>query len=111
MYKPFVLTFNEDLDLAYRPELRSALQRAVEEPAVILDLSEVSYMDSTAIAELIIFYKQRDCKGVAIVVSPSIDKLLSISGLNRLFATYASLEDAVANVGRSGEPRGLQTSA
>jgi len=111
MHSPITLTFNEDLDLAYRPELRAALQRVVEAPAVVLDLSAVPYMDSTAIAELIIFYKQRDCRGVSIVVSPSIDKLLSISGLNRLFATYDSLAEALAGAGRASGSHDLQTSA
>lgn len=111
MYSPITLTFKEDLDLAYRPELRAALQSVVEAPAVILDLSAVPYMDSTAIAELIIFYKQRDCRGVSIVVSPSIDKLLSISGLNRLFATYDSLAEALSQPGRESGSHDLQTSA
>lgn len=78
-----------DLDIAVRDELRAQLDDAAgRSTAVLLDLSAVEYVDSTALGLFIALRKQLLQKGgqVQLVApSPQIRKLLGYAGLDQVF--------------------------
>lgn len=62
---------------------------------VVLDLSGVTYMDSSAIQALIVL--ARDDAGLALVAPPAsiVRRSLEILGIHRIVAVHANLRDAV----------------
>ena len=79
------------------------LKRALEtEPGhVLVDLSEINYIDSTGIGELVGYLGRfRDTGRKLVLVRPSerIKKLLKIAKLDSLFPIYDTLEAALAEL-------------
>jgi anti-sigma B factor antagonist len=90
-----------ELDLYSAPDLRAVLLSAIEagRTAIVLDLGETTFMDSTALAVVIAAMKAlRDRRGRLVLVrgTSSISKTLAITGLDRLLAVEADVETAVA---------------
>ena len=89
-----------ELDLYNAPVVREALTEvSADEPKrVIVDLSEVEFIDSTALGVLIeAKTKLPDRKGF-VLAGPRLDtrRALEISGLDRHFAVHESVDDALA---------------
>jgi anti-sigma B factor antagonist len=79
-----------ELDLHTSPQLRDHVLAALGEPPVriALDLSEVDFMDSSSLGMLITCLKrvrERDGRFVLIGVAGSPMKVLSLTGLDRVF--------------------------
>ncbi len=77
------------------------LERALDhdEGHVIIDFSQINYIDSTGIGELVGYLGRfRDFERELILVNPSerIRKLLAVARLAELFPTYDSVEAAIA---------------
>lgn len=71
-----------ELDMATAPELREALQEAVESGGpIILDFSGVSFMDSTGLRAVLQIVKAMDGTGVLILERPTdpVRRVLDIS--------------------------------
>jgi len=88
-----------DLDVTTSSELRTAIQNAVTEAGVVVDLEGVRFIDSTALGVLIAGQKriQRDGRELRIVVtSATILRIIAITGLDDLFTLHESVEDATA---------------
>lgn len=65
--------------------------------AIILDLSQVPYIDSTRLGELItahITVSRQQGRLVLVCTSGRIPELLKIAGLEGVFETYTSIDDA-----------------
>jgi anti-anti-sigma factor len=77
-----VITLSGELDLSNVAEMRSSLARAVG-PAVV-DLSGVTYLDSTALYELGALRK-RVGNVVLVGPSPQIRRTLEIVGFTKIF--------------------------
>lgn len=93
------------LDLATSPTVRAALLEAAgnENHEIVVDLSNVEFIDSTGLGALIGGHRRalENGGGVALVVtSGPIERLLNITGLIRVFKVYANLDDALADQGR-----------
>lgn len=74
--------------------LEALAQRA---RAIILDLSQVPYIDSTRLGELItahITVSRQQGRLVLVCTSGRIPELLKIAGLEGVFETYTSIDDA-----------------
>jgi anti-sigma B factor antagonist len=89
-----------ELDLYNAPTVREALtELSADEPRrVIVDLSEVEFIDSTALGVLIeARTKLPDRKGF-VLAGPRLEtrRALEISGLDRHFAVHESVDDALA---------------
>jgi anti-sigma B factor antagonist len=99
-----VVTLAGELDIARKEELHRAL---LVEPAmrgVLLDLSEVTYADSTALTELLRFRMsaEQDRIPVAIVViSPQLDRIIRYAGLHEVFDVFKNRADALAYLDRT----------
>lgn len=78
-----------ELDLSTSPELDAALRREIGEgKRVVLDLSEIAFIDSTGLNALISALRASDSNGAGLMVSPSLPtqvrKVFEITGLNQV---------------------------
>ncbi|HEY1359793.1 MAG TPA: STAS domain-containing protein [Thermoleophilaceae bacterium] len=85
-----------DLDLAARPSLAEALERAVASGAhtLELDFTDVAFIDSTAIKVLVraaVAVKERGGKLEVSVSSPNVLRIFAIAGVDRLFEVTLTL--------------------
>jgi anti-sigma B factor antagonist len=88
------------LDIATAPAVRAALVEATGEGkhAVIVDLTQLEFLDSTGLGALIGAHRRGLDQGghVRLVVRDGpIARLLNITGLVRVFAVYHSLAAAI----------------
>jgi anti-sigma B factor antagonist len=95
-----VLTVTGEIDLANAPDLRDRLlaQEAERVPAIVVDLTGVSFIDSTALGVLVGAYRRQvDAGGTLklVVTKPRILKVLEITDLTSVFPVFASVEEAV----------------
>jgi anti-sigma B factor antagonist len=90
------------LDVATAPSLRAALIEAANEGKhdIIVDLSHLEFLDSTGLGALIGAHRRalenQGCVRLIVNDGP-IQRLLTITGLMRIFAVYATLEAALAD--------------
>jgi anti-sigma B factor antagonist len=84
--------------------LRGAIQMALSDGAgpVVLDLSEVVFMDSTALSIVLAALREAWARGQALLVSgplePPIASLFAITGLDRFVTVHATRESAFGAV-------------
>ena len=81
--------------------LADALKRSLAEGDghVLLDLSDVNYMDSTGIGELVgylVRLRAEERKLILVRPSERIVQLLTVAGVASMFPTYDTVEDALA---------------
>ncbi|MDO5503998.1 MAG: STAS domain-containing protein [Actinomycetia bacterium] len=106
----FVLAFGGDIDVASAVTVRDALDRVIAagHHTIVLDLSEVRFLDSTGLGVMVGRLKAvRDLEGDMHLVCTSrrIQRVMSITGLDDVFAIHASVDEAVAALGdESAEP-------
>jgi anti-sigma B factor antagonist len=96
------------LDIATSPTVRAALVAASERGShrLIVDLTRVDFLDSTGLGALIGGQrraKEFDGEVRLVVKEGQILRLLRITGLLKVFAVYATLEDAVNDGVRVGD--------
>jgi anti-anti-sigma factor len=94
-----IANFSGEIDFTTRDEIRSRLDDLREADLAIVDLSDVSYMDSIALAEIVLLHRARGQAGKPpprIVVGPKISRLYEISGLQLVLPSYASVAEAQA---------------
>lgn len=75
-----------EFDVYTAPRLREALA-ALDGPAVI-DLTEVRYLDSAALHELIVFHKRVGGRSKLVVGSPHIRRILEIARFDQVFEVH-----------------------
>jgi anti-sigma B factor antagonist len=95
-----VLRAQGEIDVASAPEFHASLSDLIREDTEILivDLSEVSFMDSTGLGVLVGVEKQMSEAGHEmrlVVTQPQITRLLELTGLNEVFTIVSSRKDAV----------------
>jgi anti-sigma B factor antagonist len=97
-----ILAINGDIDLHNSPELRVAVLSLLAKSnpkKIIMDLSNVPYMDSSAVAVLVEALQGIRRKGGKLVLSalqPRARGLLEISRLDTLFTLATDEADALA---------------
>jgi anti-sigma B factor antagonist len=75
---------------------------------VLVDLSEVSFVDSTALAVLVQETKRLEGRGHSLVLvtnDPRTLRVVEVTGLNRVLRTFATLQDALTQLAPA--PHGL----
>jgi anti-sigma B factor antagonist len=89
-----------ELDLYNADQIRRTLfEQADHLPSrLVVDLSQVRFLDSTALGVLIEARAKMSNKRAFLLASPGLEtrRALEISGLNRHFGVYASTEEALA---------------
>ena len=104
-----VITLPEEIDISnseqVREELLSLLNRG---PAVlIVDMAETTFCDSAGVNALVRAHKRATANGAEIrlvVTSPGVQRVLDITGVDRLIPVYPSLTASLAEPGEPGEP-------
>ena len=97
-----VLELKGPLTAANAAAFQNAMRR--EEPAetVILDLSEVPYIDSSGLGSLLTAYVTRQKSGRKMVLSginPRVQKLFDVTRTGGLFLIFSTPEEAIAALG------------
>lgn len=94
-----VVALQGELDLYNAQRVRDALAAAVEEaPRVVVDLADVTFVDSTAMGLLIEARSRLADRSAFVLASPGLEtrRALKVSGLDRHFTISDSVEDAVS---------------
>ena len=98
-------------------QLRDELMRAAEgeRPCVVVDLTRVTFIDSTGLGVLVGAFKRvRECGALSLVCPQrSVRRVLEITGLTQVFPLFNTLEEAVASCSKTpvAEPSGAESSA
>jgi anti-sigma B factor antagonist len=90
-----------ELDLAAAPRLATVLSMATQsaEPCVVLDLSEVDFIDSTALGAIMHASTEAEATGkrmLVVALDGPVRSLLEITNLTGRFRVYPSRDDALA---------------
>jgi anti-anti-sigma factor len=93
-----VVTVNGELDLSASEALKAALEAGFGDPAprIAVDLTEVSFMDSSSLGVFIAFMKrarERDGDVRLVGVNGSPAKVIALTGLDSAFQMHDSVED------------------
>ena len=85
---------------------QNAMRREDPADTVILDLSEVPYIDSAGLGLLVTAYVTRQKSGRKMVLSginPRVQKLFEITRVTSLFLIFSTPEEAIAALNNAGE--------
>jgi anti-anti-sigma regulatory factor len=94
------MIFCGEYDIAVRKPLRTDLSRLRDARRVVLDLSEVTFFDASAIGELIHLHNERAARSLeretAVVRKAHLLRIFKLVGLDELLELTSSLETALA---------------
>jgi len=99
--EPWILTLTDEHDLATRDAVRARLREMVAAgPAVVVDLSDATFVESTILNELIVAHERaRDLlAGRFAIVSPSgsaAGRLFDLVGVDRVLHVFESRAEAI----------------
>lgn len=93
-----ILAVRGDVDIATAPAMRTRLLEAINSgvPQVVVDLSDVDFMDSTGLGVLVGALKRmRQREGSLAVVLPDgpVHKIFEVTGLLDVFGVVPSVDD------------------
>jgi anti-sigma B factor antagonist len=103
---PTVVTASGELDAFVAPELQSAFDAASGDLRILVDLTAVSFMDSTVLGLVVREVRDVDARGGAIrVVLPAGTgrRIFELTTLDRILPISGSRSDALAEL--DGGPR------
>jgi anti-sigma B factor antagonist len=104
------LTVEGELDLATAPRLKWALTDVLGAGCsqVVLDLSRVTFIDSTALGVLVGVQRRLDAPARLAIVGAHSDvlRILELSGLDGMFDVFSTFDDARAYVRGSATATG-----
>lgn len=96
-----VVEVGGEVELHSASQLRDELLRAgeAEHPCVVVDLSRVTFIDSTGLGVLVGALKRVREKGALSLVCPQrqVRRVFEITGLTKVFPMFDTLDDAVAS--------------
>ncbi len=90
-----------EIDVSTAPRLREHLVALpVDVSRAVVDLSEVTFLDSTGLGVLVAGWKRCQESGASldlVVTRPQIMKVLEVTGLDTVFTIYGSIDEAFLN--------------
>ena len=101
--KATIFDLSGDIDFANSPVVRDSVLREIREsrrPRVLVNLSQVRYMDSPGVASLVEGLKaSRDlgCRFILVGLTTSTREVLQLSRLIKVFEVYVNEEQAMAS--------------
>ncbi len=94
-----IVSFEGDVDLEQSPKAREVLLECVKRGnKILVDLSGVSYIDSSGVASLVEAFQvaKKQGKGFALVsVNAAALRVLQLARLDKVFTIHESLADAL----------------
>jgi anti-sigma B factor antagonist len=101
----FILTLDGEFDLSSAPEVRTALDGAVDGGIrrILVDMLSCTFVDSTGLGVLLHTAKRIEGDGGMVIActDEQIRRLLGLTMIDRSIPVYATREDALAGVGAS----------
>ena len=96
-----IVTVDGEIDIQSAPELTARLQELDAQGAqhVIVELSGVTFLDSSGLGALVAAQRSLDARGATFSIvgaRPHIQKILMITRVIELIDSYDTVEDAVA---------------
>lgn len=94
-----VLQVRGEVDLYTSPQLRDGITELLDQGAnrIVIDLSGIEFMDSTGLGVLVVGLKrakERDGEFALVCREGSVQKILSITGLDKVFSIHGSVAEA-----------------
>jgi anti-anti-sigma factor len=99
-----VIRLTGELEIGRRDEVAAALVLGGNESAVLLDFSEVSYADSTSLAELLRFRDEASKQDVPVAIvigSKQFARLIQYAGLSHAFRIFDNRAEALLDLSRA----------
>ena len=102
--KNLIVYLSGELDHHSSQEVREKIDDKIDEKSlqkVILDFSEVTFMDSSGIGVLIGRYKKlsmKDAKLCVINLKESVKRVFELSGMLKIIKVYNNLEEALEQI-------------
>jgi anti-sigma B factor antagonist len=95
-----IVTFAGELDVTNAAETEEAVRGAWQNPAshVVFDLTHLTFMDSAGVRVLVRARRQAAEHGLTLVLAaptPSVARILEITGVDQAFAVHATVEEAL----------------
>ena len=91
-----VVSFEGEVDLEHSPKAREVLlQCVVKKQSIFVDLSAVSYIDSSGVASLVEAFqacKKQSTQFSLVAVNPSALRVLKLARLDRVVTIHETLE-------------------
>ena len=96
-----VLDVTGEIDIYTTPQFKEAVSAAIDEnkPAIIINMTQVTYMDSSGFGTLLSATKRlRPLDGALYLTgcNESIQRMLQITRLNTIFGVYGTEDEALA---------------
>jgi anti-sigma B factor antagonist len=96
-----------ELDMKAAPELRGTIDRAFDGSVslLVVDLTETTFIDSTAIGVLVAVHKRLTESGGSLELActePNLLRVFELTALDRLLSIHPSRDDALAAVASAG---------
>lgn len=94
-----VIAITGELDIASTPSIRERLHVALQDAGaqVIIDLSGVTFCDTSGLAMLVGARRRREAKSATVILAaprPQLARLLKVTGLLRAFTVHSSVTEA-----------------
>ena len=98
-----VIGFSGDVDLEHSPKAREVLLEAIERgKSVFVDLSGVTYIDSSGVASLVEAFQRAKSQGsefALVSVNPAALRVFELARLDKVFVIHDSLPEGLAGSG------------
>lgn len=103
--RPLIVSLTGQYDVYREPELRQAIAPAKTEETVIVDLTAVDYLDSTALGVLAGMRTERRRSGLPpahfVVASERLRRIFTVTGLDSAWVMHPTLADALTTLALS----------
>lgn len=97
--KPSIISFEGELSIANKEETERRLNAVIDAQDLILDLSQVSYVDSVSLSIVAKSARLREHRSLAapklVVTSPNLKRIFSITALDKTFTIFETLDKAI----------------
>ena len=104
---PCVVVFAGEYSVSVKSRLRSEMSRISTKPEVVLDFTEVTFIDSICVTELLRMQKRRSAaeypRASIVINTPSLKRLFTVLNLDRVFNVVETLDDALPRNGETSQ--------
>ena len=95
-----IIAFEGDVDLEHSPKAREVLLEGIKQgKAIFVDLSGVTYIDSSGVASLVEAFQRAKGQGstfALVAVNPSALRVLQLARLDKVFVIHETLAEGLA---------------
>lgn len=94
-----IVTVTGEVDLYTATQFQEALLAAgLDAPALIVDLSEIAYIDSAGLSALLLIYKRLSSRGATLYVisppdNPGVRRVIEVTRLDSLIPIHPTVDD------------------